>query len=169
MFAAGGSSSGTNSWAGVGSGLISLVGGTFSFSGGSWSGAIEFRSGVGSYGVPSITEEGVSASSAKLSMSKGEFRIPSGSVTVESLTIKGGAVTGAGTLAISGSLLWDGENTMSGSGQTVVEKSASATINLPSEKTALIERSIRQRRCRDLLCRRDLDVRRRKDREPRYV
>ena len=141
-FTDGGSSSGTNSWTGAEGGSVGFVAGSFSFTSGTWSGAIEVKPGLGHFGGPKIFVEGVKATSADLTISKGEFKVLSGAtLTVESLTITGGELTGAGTFAIAHSLAWNAENTMTGSGETVVDASASATINTPSQKTALIERT----------------------------
>jgi YD repeat-containing protein len=142
-FSNGGSSSGTNSWTGAEGGSINFIGGSFSLSHGSWSGAINIEAGLsGHFGGPNITVEGTTANSAQLSISKGELVVGSGSMTVENLTMTGGTFSGAGTLAVSGLFSWTNENTMSGSGATVVEPGAYATINIPVGKTALIERSL---------------------------
>jgi len=116
IFTDGGSSRGTNSWSGIEGGVIGLVGGSFSFASGTWSGSIEVRAGLTSHFAGS-------------------------KLTVESLTITGGELTGAGTFAIAHSLAWNAENTMTGSGKTVLEAGASAIIDPPSQKTALIERT----------------------------
>jgi RHS repeat-associated protein len=142
VFTDGGLSSGTNSWVGSEGGSIVFVGGSFSLSNGSWSGAIDTRSGfVSHFKGPSITVEGTSGNTAQLSISAGELVVGSGSMTVENLTLTGGTVNGAGTLAVAGSLMWTNENTMKGSGATVVEPGATATVNMPAENTVLIERT----------------------------
>lgn len=79
-----------------------------------------------------------------LDISGGSFELASSTEasSVESLTLGGGTLTGAGTLDVSGSLSWMG-GTMSGSGATVLESGATGSINPGSgSSVGLTERTL---------------------------
>ncbi len=127
-FRAGGSSTATAEWSASAGGLIAFSEGSvpaaFSFDGGAWSGAIEFMGG-------SITAEAVNASAAQVALTLGTLSVATGTTTVESLSLTGGVLTGAGTLKVSKSFSSNpspGDSNMSGSGKTIVGPAASGTI-----------------------------------------
>jgi RHS repeat-associated protein len=73
------------------------------------------------------------ASSATVALSAGSLAITSGSTaTIGTFSLEKATLTGAGTLAVSGSLTWEFEGVMSGSGRTVLEKGATGTM-IPRE------------------------------------
>ncbi len=59
--------------------------------------------------------------------------------SVAALTMQGGALTGAGSLGVSGSFSWVGGATMSGSGSTIVESGASGEIEAPAGAPAVVD------------------------------
>ena len=125
----GGGSDTTGAWSASEGASISFTEGSFSVGGGSVSGAAKVAGAT-------VTMEGVTGTSAKFTLSSGSLSVQKGSMTVTSLTQTAGTVTGAGTLNISGSLSTDGGVKMTGSGSTVVQSGASATIN-PENSTYL--------------------------------
>jgi RHS repeat-associated protein len=125
---AGGGSSGSGSEWHAGTGKeIAFTGGAFSFTGGTWVGTMTF-SGA------SVTAEKVTATSAGVDLSAGTLSIPSGTVTVATYAQAGAELSGAGTLAVSESLVTFSGARMVGSGKTVILPGASATlIDQPEE------------------------------------
>jgi RHS repeat-associated protein len=81
----------------------------------------------------SVTGGSFHASSATVVLSAGSLAITGGSTAnVGAFTLEKATLTGAGTLAVSGSLTWEFEGVMSGSGRTVLEKGATGTM-IPRE------------------------------------
>jgi RHS repeat-associated protein len=120
-FGGGGSSTPSAEWSASKGASIGFTAGALTINGGTLLGAID-TSGA------TVTVEGSpSATSAQLDASSGSLNIQSKPVTVNSLTIRGGILAGAGTLNVSTSFLWEG-GTMSGSGSTVLESGVSGTI-----------------------------------------
>lgn len=129
-FANGGSSE-SGAWSAGAGAKIVFSSGSFALSHGSLSGAI------GIEGSPSsVSAEAVAATAAKITLSSnsGSLNVISGTMTIETLTLVAGEVTGAGTLKISSSLLWTGGgyyssfSGMTGAGETVLQHGATATI-----------------------------------------
>ncbi|MFI5004531.1 MAG: DUF6531 domain-containing protein, partial [Solirubrobacterales bacterium] len=123
-FYKGGSSNSAAKWVGTGGGSVQFVNGSFSLSGGSWSGAIDVTGA-------SVTVESVTASTAQLSLTGGTVTIQAGTMTVESLSLAA-TLTGAGTLEVSGSFSWS-SGTMSGSGSTVLASGVSESLTSESD------------------------------------
>ena len=109
-------------------------GSNLSFVGGSTTLHKDSLSGPISVSGASVAVEAGSGHNAQITVSAGALDIESGgTTTVESLSLSGGEVTGAGTLDIMSSLLWTGwrpasSSAMSGSGETVLASGASGTI-----------------------------------------
>jgi hypothetical protein len=84
---------------------------------------------------------GVLEDSGSLTISGGSLELTSSSTpsSVASLSLQGGALTGAGSLHVSSSLSWTKEATMSGTGSTVLQSGASGTIELTAGEKATLE------------------------------
>jgi RHS repeat-associated protein len=112
----GGGSSVGGSWAATGA-LSSLVfagvGKAYSLVEGSVSGPLNV---VGA----AVTMEGVAGTNAKMRVSSGSLSVATGSMTVKGLSVTGGTFTGAGTLTVTESFLWEGTSTILGSGMLVI-------------------------------------------------
>ncbi len=80
-----------------------------------------------SFSNETVTADGVHGQHATVSASGGQINIPAGNTAIFGQLIIQGTITGAGTLAISGSLSWT-SGTMSGSGSTVISSGATASI-----------------------------------------
>ena len=121
IFAGGGSGTAGTWSASEGASLV-LQAGSFSLNGDTLSGTIK------TFGT--VTEKGVHAENALLSVENGSLTVQTGTLTVKSVSLNGATITGAGVLSVSGSLILAGnEGTMSGSGSTVVLPGALGTIN----------------------------------------
>jgi RHS repeat-associated protein len=119
----GGSPESTGAWEGLEGGAVTLAGGSsfhYELKGGSWKGRIQDG------GSQTINLQGVEAKNATFLQASGTLAVTSGTVTVESLTLSGGAVAGAGTLAVSETLSWTGGSVAS-TGSTVILPGAKAT------------------------------------------
>jgi len=78
-----------------------------------------------------VTGANFTAPSGTVTVEAGELTMETGTTgTIANLALKGGSISGAGTLAISSSVSWTG-GTMNGSGSTVVGSGATATIEGP--------------------------------------
>ena len=121
-FSSGGSSSGTSEWHAAEGKAITFERGSFALVGGALTGPIIIE------GAEVVSMENVNAKSATVTLSSRELSILGGTTTVGSFAFTGGTVTGNGTLDISESLLWSGEN-MEGSGSTVLMPGASGTLS----------------------------------------
>jgi hypothetical protein len=84
---------------------------------------------------------GVLEDSGSLTISGGSLELVSSSTpsSVVSLSMQGGALTGVGSLHVSGSLSWTKAATMSGTGSTVLQSGASGTIELVAGEKAVLE------------------------------
>ena len=136
----GGGSDTTGAWSASEGAAINFQEGSFSLTGGSWSGVVNVRKST------SVAVEGVAASTAQVTItSSGSLSVAEGSVTVNSLTLtENGTLSGAGTLNISTSLSWLEAGTMSGSGATVLKPGATGTVEVSSvySRQFIIERSL---------------------------
>jgi RHS repeat-associated protein len=80
----------------------------------------------------------------QVTFEKCQLSVPNGKTATfsETLTIKfGNQISGEGTLAVSGSLVWANESTMSGSGATVIAPGGSASITTGGGKAKVIKRA----------------------------
>jgi RHS repeat-associated protein len=111
IFAGGGSGTAGTWSASEGASLVFHTG-SFSLNGDTFSGAITLGESV------AVTEKGVKAENALLSVNSGSLSVQTGTMTVKTLTL-GGTLTGAGTVDVSSSFTW-AAGTMSGTGSTVV-------------------------------------------------
>jgi RHS repeat-associated protein len=102
-------------------------GGSFYFGEGTYTLEDDTLAGPVSLAGATITTKEVKAGITSLQISGGTLNIATGSLTTTDTTQTYGTLTGTGTLDISGSLSWTG-GTMSGSGATVIEPGASATL-----------------------------------------
>ncbi|MGH2853538.1 MAG: DUF6531 domain-containing protein [Solirubrobacteraceae bacterium] len=86
--------------------------------------------GTVSFLKASIAASGFSSPSGTVALRESPMTIEAGStVKIKNLVMEyGSAVTGAGTLDLLGTFAWSGESTMSGTGSTVVQSGASASI-----------------------------------------
>jgi RHS repeat-associated protein len=110
---------------------VSFKGGTFSLTKDSWPGSVVFTGAA-------VTATEVSGSSANVEVTGGSLAIASGSVlTLKTLRVTNGAVTGSGDLKVSSELKWLDGGTMSGSGKTIVQTGASGTLFASSGCTKL--------------------------------
>jgi hypothetical protein len=84
---------------------------------------------------------GVLEDGGSLTISGGSLELTSSATasSVASLSMQGGALTGAGSLHVSGSLSWTKAATMSGTGSTVLQSGASGTIELATGEKATLE------------------------------
>jgi RHS repeat-associated protein len=113
-----------STWQGTEGGTI-LFGGTITSSvkGGSWSGAISIDASTAGVKV-----EAVNGESANVTLTNGALRLESGTMTIRSLTLKGGEQTGPGTLRISKTLTWPGGG-FTGSGETILLPGSEGTAS----------------------------------------
>jgi RHS repeat-associated protein len=102
-------------------------GGSFYFGEGTYTLEGDTLAGPVSLAGATITTKEVKAGITSLQISGGTLNIATGSLATTDTTQTYGTLTGTGTLDISGSLSWTG-GTMSGSGSTVIEPGASATL-----------------------------------------
>ncbi len=124
-FTQGGSSTSTGQWiAGTGA-SVALTGGSFTINGSNWSGAIDLTGA-------NVTAEGVKDSAGPVSLQAGTLSVAGATAsTISHLSLTAGTLAGAGALKVTSLMEWTGEGgVMSGSGSTVLESGASATINV---------------------------------------
>jgi len=122
-FSGGGSSNAASEWSASAGTSVNFSSGSITASGGKWAGLLKM-SGA------SVTAEGVQSQTAKLEVTAGSLTVSSGTMTVAGFSLeKGGTLTGAGVLSVTGSLVWRNEGTMSGSGETVIGPGASGEIS----------------------------------------
>jgi RHS repeat-associated protein len=135
--AGGGSSEGASVWEASKGAQVRFYKGPYYIKAGTLAGPVSVTNSA----IPAtLTVEGaVEAKAAEFSISEsGTLSLPSGSLTVTSLTFAGaGNLTGAGTLDISGSLGWGIEGAMKGTGSTVILPGATATVSFAA--TAQLE------------------------------
>jgi len=128
VFLGGGSSSGSSSeWVVSESARVALKTGSYSMSGGKWSGPGVLEAGISA----SVSASGVQATTADVSLGAGStLSIASGTVSVADFAMREATLTGAGTLVVVSSFAWrEGVGgTMSGSGKTVIDPSATGVI-----------------------------------------
>jgi len=80
----------------------------------------------------------------RITIEKTQFDVAKGSTATFSgeLIVRGGnTIEGEGTLAISGSLAWSNESTMSGTGATVITSAGSGSITTGGGKAKVVERA----------------------------
>jgi RHS repeat-associated protein len=124
-FTAGGASTAAGIWKGSGTGEVNFDSGAYFLSASSLSGAIRVSSSA------SLFASGINGTGASLILDGGSFEVPSGSVTVDVLTmISSGEVEGAGNLSVSSKLNWTKESTMRDSGSTTLLPGATATTTM---------------------------------------
>lgn len=92
---------------------------SYSLKEGSMSGAIKVGGGT-------MTVEGVSAGSAHLTVSGGTLTVTKTAMTVGELSVTGGVLTGAATLTVSKTFLWEGTSTISGGGSLALTSGVTA-------------------------------------------
>jgi RHS repeat-associated protein len=114
---------------------LNFSGGSFTANAGKWSGKGHMR-----FSGAAVTAEGVEGGGASLELAAGSLTIPSGTLTVSTFSLGKATLTGAGTLEVTGSFLWNGEGTMSGAGKTVIRSSASGEI--ASTPMSLVQRTL---------------------------
>jgi RHS repeat-associated protein len=156
-FSDGGSGTETDQWNADEGAAIDFSAGSFALAKPAWSGAIAVTGAK-------LTAESPASAAANLSISQpGSSLIVSGSpwslaslttglpggtlsttslLTVPTVRLAGGIVTGSGEIDVSSTLNWTVETELAGSGKLVVQSGATATISLPAEKTTLTERTL---------------------------
>jgi RHS repeat-associated protein len=130
-FPSGGSSTSASEWKAAEGSSVRFSGGSFSLSGGTWSGLIVItNSGT------AVSVEGVKGSAAQVEIGSSASLNVAGSMTVSKLTMgNSGTLTGAGSMNVSGALNWAKTSTMSGSGSTVILPGAAASMTLTTTAT----------------------------------
>lgn len=139
----GGSSSGSNRWEAASGAEVVFQGNTYTLREGALAGQIALK-----YGSPLtvVNAEGVNGEAARVEVdvgggeSPGGLEVQSGTMTVESLTMKTGTQDGAGTLKVAKSLDWLGGGAFSGAGQTIVLPGAEATVSAGVSYALLYQR-----------------------------
>jgi RHS repeat-associated protein len=120
-FGYGGTSLASSQWEAAASAEVRFTNGTFSMKGGTLADAITVAGGT-------VDAEGINGPKAKVTdASGGSLSMQTGTMTLESLVMAGGILTGAATLDVSGSLSWEEEGPMEGSGSTVILPGATAS------------------------------------------
>jgi RHS repeat-associated protein len=120
QFSAGGG--GNGEWTAVPPATLALSAGSFSFTGGSWSGAVNLTGAA-------VSASKLEATSATVGLSSGSLTIPeSSTVPIGSLTVTGSPLTATGELDITSSLSLSGTTTINGAGNLVVKPGATATV-----------------------------------------
>jgi hypothetical protein len=134
-FTRGGSSNSAGEWTGPEGFAIELSQGSFALNASTLTGTIKVQGGT-------VSAEGLTDHCVHLFVLGGTMSVASGSMSVETLTMENESdvLTGAGTLSVSGSLLFD-SGTMSGSGQTVVLPGATASFGTTGTHKQLVERT----------------------------
>jgi RHS repeat-associated protein len=123
-FTGGGSSNSSGKWEAAKGAGNSLAGGSFTLAG-TLSGSMAF---TGATTAVTLESPNVSALELELEIS---LNIPSGSTTLASLAMNSSAaITGPGTLNISGTFTWAKETTMSGTGSTVLLSGGTGSTTL---------------------------------------
>jgi RHS repeat-associated protein len=111
--------SGANQWKSE-AGHILFTEGSYSLTGGEWSGNILIEDG-------SVAAEGVTGTAAKVTVAFGSLSVRGGLMTVENLSVgaDNSTLSGPGSLAVTKTLSWESEATMSGSGSLILRPGAS--------------------------------------------
>jgi RHS repeat-associated protein len=104
------------------SGHILFTEGSYSLTGGEWTGNILIEDG-------SVAVEGVTGTAAKVTVAFGSLSVLGGLMTVENLSVAAdnSTLSGPGSLAVTKTLSWESEATMSGSGSLILRPGASGT------------------------------------------
>lgn len=112
---------------------------SYSLKEGSISGAIKMAGGT-------MTMEGVSATSAHLTISGGTLTVAKTAMTVGELSVTGGSLTGVVTVTVIKTFLWEGTSTISGGGSLVLTSGVTAgqikSFNESSESMTLDGRTL---------------------------
>ncbi|MFL5912917.1 MAG: LamG-like jellyroll fold domain-containing protein, partial [Gaiellaceae bacterium] len=127
------------SWSASGAGSVQFMSGTFSLgSNVPMAGSINWANGV------TVTAASIQGPTASLTGQGGTLSVTDTSTAsnVQSLTISGGVLSGAGTLNVSSSLTWT-SGTMSGSGTTVLGAGCTSTVTAGSYEVYLDGRTLR--------------------------
>jgi RHS repeat-associated protein len=121
-FTNGGSGTG-GTWSAASGAAVALVEGSFELTG-----ETHITTGTIAITKATVTATNINGSGGKLSITKGSLSIPSGVSTIGTLSITGGTLSVTGNLAVTSSLLVDGESTISGSGSLIVKSGATGTF-----------------------------------------
>lgn len=123
------------SWSAASGAQVRWMGGTFPLAS-----HVQISGPVMIWGA-AVTAASIDGASASLQLTgAGSFSINDASTpsTLRDLTIASGTLTGAATLKVSGSLVWNG-GTMSGTGVTVLGSSSTASVSTPNYGEVILD------------------------------